>query len=359
MPTKPLSPDADLRHLKHQAKDLLTGFRAQTPAALQRVREFHPRHTGLTDGALQHVTFTLSDAYVTLAREYGYASWPRLKTVVAERSGTTEPLIHNDRIGDPVFLQALDFLDEGQTDALAQHLRAHPDLVDQRVRFEGDNYFTNPTLLEFVAENPIRQGVLPRNIVDVARVILDAGASRDATILNDTLELVASGRIARESGVQTPLIAVLCQSGADPNSAMLAALGHREVAAAEALIAQGAAVDLPVAAALGRADQVQAMSLSASPDALQLALALCAVHGHAGVATILIDAGADPNRYNPPGGHSHCTPLHSAVWEGHFDTVKALVSGGARTDIGDIHHGANAQDWAKFAGHSQIAAFLA
>ena len=40
--------------------------------------------------------------------------------------------------------------------------------------FEGGNYFRNPTLLEFIAENPIRRGTLPENIAEVAKVILDA-----------------------------------------------------------------------------------------------------------------------------------------------------------------------------------------
>jgi len=44
---------------------------------------------------------------------------------------------------------------------------AHPKLAQQRVVFEGENYFRNPTLLEFVAENPVRRGALPPNIVEV------------------------------------------------------------------------------------------------------------------------------------------------------------------------------------------------
>ena len=34
-------------------------------------------------------------------------------------------------------------------------LDQHPKLVDRRVTFEGGNYFRNPILLEFVAENPV------------------------------------------------------------------------------------------------------------------------------------------------------------------------------------------------------------
>ena len=60
-------------------------------------------------------------------------------------------------------------------------------LVRQRVVFEGDNYFRNPTLIEFIAENPIRRGSLPKNIVQVAEVLVNAGADRFA--LEQTLGL--------------------------------------------------------------------------------------------------------------------------------------------------------------------------
>lgn len=48
MPVKPLPSHPNLDHLKYQAKDLLTDHAARTPAAAQRLREFHPRWTGAT-----------------------------------------------------------------------------------------------------------------------------------------------------------------------------------------------------------------------------------------------------------------------------------------------------------------------
>jgi hypothetical protein len=53
--------------------------------------------------------------------------------------------------------------------------------------------------LEFVAENPIRHGELPGNIVDVTKVILVAGAEQAAR--NQSVGLVATGCVARECGV--------------------------------------------------------------------------------------------------------------------------------------------------------------
>ena len=73
----------------------------------------------------------------------------------------------------------MDLLDDGDVDGLRDHLARHPHLVRQHVAFEGGNYFSDPTLLEFVAENPVRHDGLPPNIVEVARVILEAGAKSD------------------------------------------------------------------------------------------------------------------------------------------------------------------------------------
>ncbi len=55
------------------------------------------------------------------------------------------------------------------------------------------NYFCHPTLLEFIAENPTRRGSLPSNIVEVAKVILDAGTTQ--ATLDDTLAVTASSLV--------------------------------------------------------------------------------------------------------------------------------------------------------------------
>ena len=146
-------------------------------------------------------------------------------------------LPHHERIEDPRFRRAVDLLDAGDTAGLRAHLKQHPHVVRQHVVFEGGNYFRNPTLLEFVAENPIRHGTLPGNIVAVTEVILEAGAERYA--LNETLGLICSGRVPRECRVQLPLIDLLCDHGADPNIAIETAVVHGEFEAVNALIRRG------------------------------------------------------------------------------------------------------------------------
>lgn len=357
MPVKPLPPHADLTHLKYQAKDLLKARTGRDLQAAQRIREFHPRFKHASDVAIFDAKFSLSDAQLTIARERGFASWPKLKRRV-EKPSTADDLSlpFQERIQDPAFRRAVDLMDAGDVEGLKAHLHAHPNVVHERVVFEGGNYFQNPSLLEFMAENPIRHGKLPANIVEIARLILDAGAKNDQLALDETLGLVCSGRVPRECGVQIALIDLLCDYGADPTRAMPGA--HGEFEAAEALLRRGARLDLPVAAALGRTEDAQRLLPGASAEDSHRALALSAQFGHTEIVRMLLDAGEDPSRYNPAGCHAHSTPLHQAALAGHEEAVRLLVERGVRLDLKDTMWQGTPEGWAQHAGKTRIAEYL-
>ena len=358
MPTKRLPSRPNLDHLKHQAKDLLADFRARKLDAFQRIREFHPRFHAASDAEIGAAALTLSDAHLAIAREYGFNTWPRLKKHIEsdERAKLDRP--HVDRIEDAEFRSAVILADDGDLDGLRAHLARHPDLVHKRVVLEGGNYFREPALLEFVAENPIRHESMPPNVVEIARAILDAGAKSDSRALGETLALVCSGRVSRECGQQVPLVDLLCDYGADPNAAMTAALVHGELEAVDALLRCGAALDLPVAAALGRVDEARRTLGAADRDARHRALAFAAQFGHAAIVRLLLDDGESPDRYNPLLCHAHSTPLHQAAIAGHLDVVRVLVERGARLDIRDIFHHGTPLGWAEHTGRADVAAYL-
>jgi ankyrin repeat protein len=262
------------------------------------------------------------------------------------------------QIKDGAFRRAVELLDAGDVEGLRGHLGAHPGVVHQRIALEGESYFRNPSLLEFAAENPVRRGTAPAKILDIVRLLLESGSAQDRASVDSTLALVSSGRVARESGVQAPLIALLTEYGANPNSAMSAALAHGEFEAVDALLARGAKLDLSVAAGTGRADSVQRLLPAADARDRQLALAFAAQHGYDDIVRLLLDAGADPNQLNPAGAHAHSTPLHQAALAGHEDVVASLIERGARLDTKDaIYHG-TPLDWAKHAGHTQVVEYL-
>src|SRR6188474_1238802 len=108
MPTRPLPERPDLGHLKAQVRDLLLDLSRGDPRACQRVREFHPRFANASDGEIANAALSWSDGLFAIAREYGFASWARLKArVESARSGDTERSLL-DRIEDPLFRRAIE-----------------------------------------------------------------------------------------------------------------------------------------------------------------------------------------------------------------------------------------------------------
>ena len=162
-----------------------------------------------------------------------------------------------------MFAEAVSAIDAGDLGALRALLATRPELLTERLENGRDDYFARPYLLWFVAENPIRTGTLPPNIVEVTRLLLESGAEgRDYA-----LELVVSGKVPREQGVQPELIDALVEAGADPNC-LDPALAHQENAAAERLLERGARETLVAAVCLGRPCDVAA----ATPEERRVAL---------------------------------------------------------------------------------------
>jgi len=269
-----------------------------------------------------------------------------------------EEISFYEKIKDNSFRLAVVFLDKGNSIKLKKHLHENPRLLDQHIAFDETGYFANPCLLNFVAENPVRNGTLPPNIVNVTRIILEAGAKKNLGQINETLGLVCSGRIVRECKSQIPLIALLHYYGADLNAAMLPALSHGSFDAIRYLINLGAQVRLHVAAAIGDIDGVTRLMPVSGATERHLALAFAAQYGHPEILKTLLESGEDPDRYNPPQAHGSSTPLHQAILAGHESVVKLLVEAGASLDIKDkVYHG-TALDWAVYSGNNTIENYL-
>ncbi|MGI9479992.1 MAG: ankyrin repeat domain-containing protein [Hyphomicrobiaceae bacterium] len=267
---------------------------------------------------------------------------------------------------DPDFRHAIGLIDAGACEGLAAWLDEHPRLLAESVPVADDAagaYFANPKLIWFVAENPVRNDTLPANISAVVETLVAVarqhGLADLKADLDYTLALVASGRVAREAGVQDALIETLTRAGADPDGAVNAALGHREIAAAECLLRCGAEMTVQLAAGLDRTADVARLAVGCDRDALQEALTLAAVTGAADVVSVVVAQGADPKAFNPAHLHAHSTPLHQAVDSGSLATVRALVDAGASIETRDKLFNGDALGWARHLGRQEIADYLA
>lgn len=90
MQHKQLPANPSLEHLKSQAKQLLKEYKEGSLNALQRIRSFFPKLSDATDVEIQSTAFGLQDAQLVIAREYGFASWTRLKEEVLHQEQDKE-----------------------------------------------------------------------------------------------------------------------------------------------------------------------------------------------------------------------------------------------------------------------------
>ena len=263
---------------------------------------------------------------------------------------------------DSLFREAVSAIDAGDVAELERLLTAHPELARERLQSPGrwlrdkvggalDGFFQRPYLLWFVAEDPVRNGKLPRNIAQVTRTIIQA-AKRDGSDtlreqLDYALQLVSWSWIAKQCGVQIELIDVLVDAGESLDGNPENALVNGHFGAAEHLVARGATLTLATALCLGRWDDVKRLAQTTSARDKQFALILTALNGKAEALHTIIDLGVDVNAVSPD-LYSHATALHHAVWSGSLDAVKVLVEAGADLSKRDANNDGTPLDWAEY-----------
>jgi ankyrin repeat protein len=281
----------------------------------------------------------------------------RLALDVARRGRAREraaivALLDRSAIADPSFRAAVAAIHAGDVARLAALLDAEPRLLRERIvepdmyrRTRRHDYFLDPKLFWFVANNPTRVERMPSNIVDVARAMIERGVDR--ADLDYALELTMSGSVVREQGHQLPLMRVLLAAGARPTrDAILAAAAYYEAEALRALLDGGEPITAPIAAALGANDALRALLPNASSEDVQTACGLAVINGHAEAAQLALEAGADVNAFLPV--HAHSTALHQAAVADDAAMVELLLAHGARRDERDTLWSATPLGWAVF-----------
>lgn len=397
---------ADMAWLQDRVQGLLKTRQSAGPAALEQIREWHPRFAGSTDDEIRHAPFTEEDARLVYAREHGFDTWDDLAARVhslASRTdtGATEP-----------FLAAFQALQSGDVSSFEALLHANPGLAKER----GTN---GNTLLNLAVS--IAAGRAWKGGVAAIRALLLAGSD-----VNDPNDRGWTPLHQAAYSNQPEITSLLIANGAalDPEAhgaggtPLIVALfwGHRETAD---LLQRYAVVpdNLRAAAGLGRPELVEACFTGSggltpqagaargfyrphsgfpdwqpSPDPQEVLdealvwasksnrvgvldrlvragarvdadpyrgtpLAWAAACNRADAAAWLLDHGADVNRRGTFGGLSHgqgITALHLAAQNGHLAMVQFLVARGADRSIqDDLYHG-TPENWAGHFGREQV-----
>lgn len=257
MPVTDLPDHSSLESLRKQAKVFQRLVRSGVPGALETVAEFHPRLGPMTADSPLLGAFSLADAQLVIARQYGFASWPRLRQYLADvafysRSPHTQPALGP---GDPAALPD-DFLrlaclvyvgyDPGRVEQAERLLAEHPDvaLASIYVSAAAGEYAHVSALLAAdpaLAGRPggplrwepllyacyARVGPRPgRSTLEVARRLLAAGADPNAGYLRAGLPspfTALTGALGRGEGAPPAhpqameLATLLLEAGADAN----------------------------------------------------------------------------------------------------------------------------------------------
>ena len=256
----------------------------------------------------------------------------------------------------------MDAIVTGDAAALRKLLHAHPELV--RARSTRDH---QSTLLHYVSANGVEdfRQKTPPNIVEIARILLDAGADVNATSEaygggSTALGLAATSVHPEQAGVQIPLLETLLEHGARIEqgaatgnwSAVTSCLANGQPEAARFLASRGAILNIEGAAGLGRVDVLQtffddsaAVRPASSNEQVASAFLYACGYGQIDAVRYLLEKRVDPNIRNSGGE----TGLHWASFGPHPRVASLLLERGAAVDVRDERYNGTPLDWTLFA----------
>ncbi|SEO73307.1 Ankyrin repeat-containing protein [Rhodospirillales bacterium URHD0017] len=330
-----------------------------------------PRHDGGGETALHAAANRGPLALVELLIRKGALEWqpdrkghPPLAAARRGKAGEAAimELLARPVIRDPSFRAAVTALQRGDVAALARLLDDEPRLLRERIlepecyrEASRSQYFRDPKLFWFIANNPTLMKRMPDNIVEVAETMIARGV--DKADLDYALELVMTSSPAREQGLQIPLLERLMKAGATPTSkAIDVTLAHWELGPIRALLQSGHPMTAPIAAAFGETDRLKELLRRASAADVQNAFGMAVINRQNEAARLALDAGADVNGFLPV--HAHSTALHQAAIDENLDLMELLVERGARIDIADKLWDSTPLGWASHQGKARARAFL-
>jgi len=369
VPPRGLPGNANLEQLKKGAKSFQRAVRAGDAGAAAVVREFHPRLPDAQPGSPELERFTRADAQLVVARQFAFASWPKLKAHLGlvERYARSP---HEQPIGGPLaderaivdeflrlacltygdddpdrlrraesLLQKHDWLARASVHTIAAtgDLDAARELLDSdpaQASLVGGPHRWEPLLYLTYSRVAVGPG---RSAVGVARLLLEHGADPNAGYLWEGLVppfTALTGALGGGGNIPShperlALARLLLEAGADANDA-------------QALYNQGWGQDpqedwlaLLFEFGLGTGDggrwrQLLDERLDSPRAMVEDLLMAAAGHGLTDRVRRLLARGVDPegrgSRHPIYQGRS---PVREAALSGHMDVVSLLVDAGA------------------------------
>jgi ankyrin repeat protein len=328
MPDLPARPD--LGQLRNQAKDLLRAAKSGDREALERIQAVSDR-------------IALSSAQLALAREYGFASWPKLKLEVERRE-----LLDNR---DLARLTALLADDPTLATSSMEHWCDHP---------LGASPLGYTAMMRYDTADGAWRDVPGTGAV--ARLLLEHGASADGEPGERETPLITAAsygdaEVARaliEAGADLEATAAPDSGGVPGGTALLHAAVFGMTDVVDVLVAAGARVrGVEEAAAAG--DVTGWLTTDTPPDARVRALVMAADHQRLDVIDELIAVGTPVDAVDEAfGGH----PLRQAAGNGRPASVRRLLDHGADPNLRD-ERGRTPLDLCRDGGHDEVEAILA
>jgi ankyrin repeat protein len=316
--SRALTSATTLDQLKREAKQWLKALRSGDPEARARLLRAHP--DAPPDAGLRHVQHAL-------AREFGFASWARLKAVAP--ASTASLLTREEPSRDSPLQAILAAADAGDVVGLTALLDAHPELVSERGTLPG--HVGLRTALHFgVAHEPVVRRLLARgadpNVRDdgdaayplhfaaerqdlpVIRLLLEHGADPIGTGDGHELEVIGWATCWDYVTVQPDVLAYLLAHGARHHLFSATAVGDVEA--------------IRAAAAADRASLARVMDRT---NRRRTALHLAVVKRQPAALQSLLALGADPAAHDQSG----LTPLDQAALDGEQALADILIAHGA------------------------------
>lgn len=252
-----------------------------------------------------------------------------------------------------MFEAAADAIVEGDIETLSSLLRENPDIV--RACSSREHH---ASLLHYVAANGVEgwRQKTPKNVVEIAKLLLDAGAEVDATAEMyggecTTLGLAATSVHPERARVQIPLMQLLLDRGArrdidnsagNGQSLVKACVANGRGQAAAFLASRGAPLDLETAAGSGAFDAVKSyfdsddeLKPDTNEEQLREGFLWACQFGRNRVVEFLLERGIDLQFQDRHGQ----TALHHAVIGAQLETVKLLLKHGAPLEVKNSYGG--------------------